>query len=123
MMNIDRTRVEKALADFMDSVPELEGVIAFNTNADVISGQMLMEVDQSRLAYDVLNLARSATSISKILGKDKLVELTIKSKEGIILVKGQSGIVICAIAGQDAKRHMGLMLRELAVAIEKATSL
>ena len=83
-MNIDRVRVEKALADFMDSVPELEGVVAFNTNADVISGQMLIDVDQSRLAYDVLNLAKSATSISKLLGKDKLIELTIKSKEGII---------------------------------------
>jgi len=121
-MNIDKARVEKALAGFMDTIPELEGVIAFNTNAEVISGQMLMDVDQSRLAYDLLNLAKNATSISKTLGKDKLIELTIKAKEGLILVKGQSGVIICAIAGQDAKQHMGLMLRELSIALTKATS-
>ncbi|MHA1917276.1 MAG: hypothetical protein ACTSUV_03060 [Candidatus Ranarchaeia archaeon] len=120
-MSDNRDRVEKALSKFMDSVPELEGILAFDPAANVVSGQMLVEINQAKLASDVLKLAKNAASISQTLGKGKIVEMVVRSQEGYIVVVGQSGIIICAFTGLDAKRQLALITRELEKTLDNAT--
>jgi len=121
-MTVDRARIEKALSEFMDAIPELEGVIAFDSSASVISGQMLAEgIEQSQVASDVLALAKNAAALAKRLGKGKIVELSIRTPDGYILVMGQSNVIISAVVGAEARMHLGLVMHELASALNKST--
>lgn len=95
---------EKILAETMDQLPELEGII-LNQGSKVIAAQTIFEdINDQEAAKQAIQAASAAANLSQTLGKGALEEIIIifEDKKGLAIVMGQEDFILTGIAGEDA---------------------
>lgn len=118
MPKAKKDEIEALLANLMDNVPEIEGLIASEAGK-VIVGQTLTDLDHSGVATNSVKILENAAKITEIVEKGDVKEINIRANEGYIIVVGSKDLIFAAITGTDATSSLGLIQRNLRVALEK----
>ena len=113
---VDKTKVEKILAQVMDEVPSIEGLIAAKTNGEILAGQIITSVSkevQEGFIKSLLSGAKHLASAIKVVDKGELQDFLINTKKGSILLVGAADLVITAIVGVDGRANIALIKKTL----------
>lgn len=114
----DKAEIEKLLANLMDNIPEIEGLIA-SEKGKVIVGQTLTDLNHAGVAENSMKILENAAKITAIVEKGDVKEINVRAHEGYIIVVGSKDLIFAAITGTDATSSLGLIQRNLRVALEK----
>ena len=115
----DKEKVERVLASVMDQIPEVEGLIAADFDGNVIIGQTLTSMDHSMIIKNIIKVIDASKELSTSIEKGSLNELRITSDEGFTLVIIGISLIFVAITGTDAASSLGLIVRNLSVALKQ----
>ena len=110
---MDKKTIEQKLAELMDLVPEVEGLIASEPNGKVIIGQTLTEMDHGSIAKACASIIKDSNNLGNDIGKGALKTTTIELNEGFAVLVGSDKLVLIALAGLDGKSSMSLLKRNL----------
>ncbi|MHA1144677.1 MAG: hypothetical protein ACTSRW_08065 [Candidatus Helarchaeota archaeon] len=113
-----KEEIEKLLANLMDNIPEIEGLIAAE-KGKVIVGQTLTELDHSGVAENGVKILENASKMAQIIEKGNVKEVNIRANEGYVIIVGSGDLLFAAITGTDATSSLGLIQRNLRVALDK----
>lgn len=105
--------IEQKLAKMMNEIPEIEGLIAFDTNGKIISGQTLTETDKKRLGALSVEVYRKAFELGAEIDKKDINTINISTKNGYVIIESSSKFSILALLGKDAFASMSLVVRSL----------
>jgi len=110
---MDKKALEKKLAELMDIIPEIEGLIASDASGKVIIGQTITEMDHATIAKACAAIIKDSNSLEKDIGKGTLKTTTIELENGFAVLVGSENIVLIAIAGVDGRSSLSLLKRNL----------
>ncbi|MFX0061335.1 MAG: hypothetical protein ACFFC7_04050 [Candidatus Hermodarchaeota archaeon] len=100
---------EKILAETMDKLPELEGII-LNQGSKIVAAKTIFEdINDQEAAQQAIQAASAAAMLSQTLGKGALDEISIIFEEGLAIIMGQGDFVLTAIGGVDARTSLGVL--------------
>jgi predicted regulator of Ras-like GTPase activity (Roadblock/LC7/MglB family) len=116
---LNKKAVEKILSDVMDTIPELEGIIAASAAGKVVAGQTLRGMDHSAIVESITGLLRDSKTVNKAVEQGATQVLYIETEKGYTVAVDASKCVAVAIAGKDAAPSLGLIIRNLRAAAEK----
>jgi len=110
---MDKKVLEKKLAELMDLIPEIEGLIASDALGKVIIGQTITEMDHGTISKACAAIIKDSNSLGKDIGKGTLKTTTIELENGFAVLVGTDEIVLIALAGLDGKASLSLLKRNL----------
>ncbi len=116
---LGKKEVELILAEIMDTVPELEGIIAASSTGKVVAGQTLREMDHNAITKSVVGLLKETKAVSKAVDQGPVQSLYLETDKGYTVAVTASKTLIAAIAGKDAAPSLGLIIRSLRSAVDK----
>ncbi|MHA1439814.1 MAG: roadblock/LC7 domain-containing protein [Promethearchaeota archaeon] len=110
---MSKEQIESKLAELMDTVPECEGLIAADTDGNVIIGQTITEMDHAKIAKACSAIIKDSNTLGKDIRKGSLKNTTIELENGFAVLVGSADRVLIALAGEDGKASLGLLKRNL----------
>ena len=116
---LKKKEVEKILAQTMDTIPELEGIIAASSTGKVVAGQTLREMDHGAIVTSILEMYKGSKVVSKVVEQGATQVLYLESVKGYTVAVHASKAYVVAIAGKDAAASLGLIIRSLRYAVEQ----
>ncbi len=107
---MSESRIRELVAETMDKIPEIEGIVVSNLQGKVLFGHTLdAAIDQNEIARLSLRMAQDAASLSRTTDKGGLKEINISSEQGFLLILGDPKFVLTAITGSDSREQLGLI--------------
>ena len=116
---LGKKEVELILAEIMDTIPELEGLIAASQTGKVVAGQTLRDMDHSAITSSVVALLKETKPVSKAVDQGPVQSMYLETDKGYTVAVTASKTLVVAIAGKDAAPSLGLIIRSLRSAVEK----
>jgi predicted regulator of Ras-like GTPase activity (Roadblock/LC7/MglB family) len=116
---LGKKEVEQILAEIMDTIPELEGLIAASQTGKVVAGQTLREMDHKAITTSVVELMKGTKTVSKAVDQGPVQSMYLETDKGYTVAVTASKTLVVAIAGKDAAPSLGLIIRSLRSAVEK----
>jgi predicted regulator of Ras-like GTPase activity (Roadblock/LC7/MglB family) len=116
---LGKKEVEQILAEIMDTIPELEGIIAASNTGKVVTGQTLTEMDHSAIVSSVVTVLKETKLVNKAVDQGPTQALYLETDKGYTVAVTASKTIVVAIAGKDAAASLGLIIRSLRAAVEK----
>jgi predicted regulator of Ras-like GTPase activity (Roadblock/LC7/MglB family) len=116
---LGKKEVELILAEIMDTIPELEGIIASSQTGKVIAGQTLRDMDHNAITKSVVGLLKETKTVSKTVDQGSVQSMYMETDKGYTVAVTASKTLVVAIAGKDAAPSLGLIVRSLRSAVEK----
>lgn len=110
---LGKKEVEKILAEIMDTIPELEGLIAASTTGKIVTGQTLREMDHSAIAASLVTLYKESKVVSKAVEHGPAQIVYLETDKGYTVAVTASKTLVIAIAGKDAAASLGLIIRSI----------
>ncbi len=120
---LGKKEVEKILAEIMDTIPELEGLIAASNTGKVVAGQTLRDMDHNAIVTSIVTVLKETKGVSKATEQGPVQALYIETDKGYSVAVTSSKTLVVAIAGKDAAPSLGLIIRSLRSAVEKIGSI
>ena len=105
--------LEGKLAKIMDEIPEIEGLIAFDNNSKILSGQTITEMDNKKIVVKANELLKLAKELGEASEKEGATEINLSSKDGNIIIEGSKKLGLIALVGKDAVHSLALIMRTL----------
>jgi predicted regulator of Ras-like GTPase activity (Roadblock/LC7/MglB family) len=116
---VDKEKIEQGLATIMDQIPEVEGLIAADYDGNVLTGQTLTQMDHSKIVKSMLEVLEASKGLSTQIEKGDVSEIRVSSDEGFTLIIVGKDVLFVAITGTDAASSLGLIVRNLTVALSQ----
>lgn len=116
---LGKKEVEQILAEIMDTIPELEGLIAAAPTGKVVAGQTLREMDHNAITTSVAALLKETKTVSKAVDQGPVQSIYLETDKGYTVAVTASKTMVVAIAGKDAAPSLGLIIRSLRSAVDK----
>ena len=116
---LGKKEVELILAEIMDTIPELEGLIASSQTGKVIAGQTLRDMDHNAITTSVVDLLKETKTVSKAVDQGSVQSMYLETDKGYTVAVTASKTMVVAIAGKDAAPSLGLIIRSIRSAVEK----
>ena len=116
---LGKKEVELILAEIMDTIPELEGIIAASSTGKVVTGQTLRDMDHGAIVSSVVALLKETKAVSKAVDQGPTQALYLETDKGYTVAVTASKSLVVSIAGKDAAASLGLIIRSLRGAVEK----
>jgi len=116
---LDKKEVEKILAEIMDTIPEIEGIIAASASGKVVAGQTLTEKDHAKIAASVASFYKNSQLVNQAVDQGETQVLYIETDKGYTMSAHTPQAFVVATAGKDAAPSLGLIIRSLRSAAEK----
>ncbi|MFW9830467.1 MAG: hypothetical protein ACFFD8_01630 [Candidatus Thorarchaeota archaeon] len=116
---LGKKEVELILAEIMDTIPELEGIIAASSTGKVVAGQTLRDMDHNAIITSIVTLLKETKGVSKSVDQGATYALYLENEKGYTVGVTASKTLIVAIAGKDAAPSLGLIIRSLRSGLEK----
>jgi predicted regulator of Ras-like GTPase activity (Roadblock/LC7/MglB family) len=116
---LGKKEVETILAEIMDTIPELEGLITASNTGKVVAGQTLREMDHGAIITSVLTLLKESKGVSTSVDQGPAQVIYLETNKGYTVAVTASKALVVAIAGKDAAASLGLIIRSLRAAIDK----
>ncbi|TXT60107.1 MAG: Roadblock/LC7 domain protein [Promethearchaeota archaeon] len=110
---MSKETIEPKLAQLMDLVPECEGLIAADTDGNVIVGQTLTEMDHGSIAKACAKILSDSNTLGNDIGKGTVKNTTIELEGGYAVLAGSEKLLLIALAGVDGRASLGLLKRNL----------
>ena len=105
--------LEEKLAKIMDEIPEIEGLIAFNKEGEILSGQTITEMDNQKIVTRANELFKLALELGEATEKEGIAEINLNSKDGNIIIEGSKKLGVIALVGKEAAHSLALIMRTL----------
>ncbi len=116
---LGKKEVEQILAEIMDTIPELEGLIAAAPTGKVVAGQTLREMDHNAITTSIAALLKETKTVSKAVDQGPVQSMYLETDKGYTVAVTASKTMVVAIAGKDAAPSLGLIIRSLRSAVDK----
>ncbi len=116
---LGKKEVETILAEIMDTIPELEGIIAASSAGKVVAGQTLREMNHSAIVSSTIAVMKETKNVNKAVDQGPTQLLYLETNKGYTVAVTASKTVVVAIAGKDAAASLGNIIRNLRSAVEK----
>jgi predicted regulator of Ras-like GTPase activity (Roadblock/LC7/MglB family) len=116
---MQKKEVEKILAEIMDTIPELEGIIAASSTGKSVAGQTLRDMDHAAIITSLVSLLKESKAVNKAAEQGSTQVLYVETEKGYTITVTGSKHLIIALAGKDAAASLGLIIRSLRSAVEK----
>ncbi|MFW9935389.1 MAG: hypothetical protein ACFFDU_07810 [Candidatus Thorarchaeota archaeon] len=116
---LGKKEVEQILAEIMDTIPELEGLIAAAQTGKVVAGQTLRDMDHNAITSSIIGLMKETRVVSKAVDQGPVQAMYLETDKGYTVAVTASKTLVVAIAGKDAAPSLGLIIRSLRSAVEK----
>ncbi|TFF87343.1 MAG: hypothetical protein EU548_10435 [Promethearchaeota archaeon] len=110
---MDKDQIEQKLAQLMDTVPECEGLIAADTDGNVLVGQTITEMDHDAIAKSCAAIIKDSNTLGGDTSKGGLKNTTIELEKGFVVLVGSEELILIALAGVDGRASLGLLKRNL----------
>ncbi|MBD3197613.1 MAG: hypothetical protein GF317_21340 [Candidatus Lokiarchaeota archaeon] len=105
--------IEQKLAQLMDTIPEVEGLIAADLDGKVKVGQTLTEMDHGEIAKTCSKILEDSSSLAKSIKKGTIKTTTVEFENGYAVLVGSESLILIALAGLDGRASLGLLKRNL----------
>lgn len=105
--------LEPKLADLMNTIPEVEGVVAFSLDGSVISGQTIESMNLNSIAKESSNLMENLAKFGAEIGKGKVSEITVNLEDGFAVIAFGETYSIIGFMDSGSKMQLGLLSRAL----------
>ncbi|MHA1784974.1 MAG: roadblock/LC7 domain-containing protein [Candidatus Helarchaeota archaeon] len=116
---VDKNEIEKVLGNLMDTIPEIEGLICAE-KGKVLIGQTLTEsMDKQKIAESCISILENGDTLSKTIEKGGVKEINVRYDDGYTVIVGSPDLVFIALTGNDAAPSLGLIQRNLRLALPK----
>lgn len=116
---LGKKEVELILAEIMDTIPELEGIIAASSAGKVVAGQTLRDMDHGAIVSSIVALLKETKAVNKAVDQGPTQALYLETNKGYTVAVTASKNLVVSIAGKDAAASLGLIIRSLRGAVEK----
>ena len=116
---LGKKEIEQILAEIMDTIPELEGLIAAAQTGKVVAGQTLREMDHNAITTSIATLLKETKIVSKAVDQGPVQSMYLETDKGYTVAVTASKTMVVAIAGKDAAPSLGLIIRSLRSAVDK----
>ncbi|MBS7287440.1 MAG: roadblock/LC7 domain-containing protein [Candidatus Freyarchaeota archaeon] len=110
---------EEIIASIMDKIPEIEGIILFDTDGNALVSQTITQMRHAEIAKNAAVIIDAAKKLSQSIEKGDASVTYVESENGFTVVafSGKKGLL--AITGKDATNSLGLIMRNLKLALSK----
>ena len=115
---VDKNEIEKVLGNLMDTIPEIEGLICAE-NGKVLIGQTLTDMDKQKISESCISILENGNTLSETIEKGGVKEINVRFDDGYAVVVGSPKLVFIALTGNDAAPSLGLIQRNLRLALPK----
>jgi len=119
MSEEEKEEVESILAKLMDNLPEIEGIIAFNSDGEIITGQTITEMDHKAISENAIKTLTESGKLTESIDKGDVSVVHVSGGEGHAIIVSSDELYLLAIAGKDANPSVGLIIRNLKMALEQ----
>lgn len=119
---LGKKEIELILAEIMDTIPELEGIIAASSTGKVVAGQTLRDMDHNTIITSIVTLLKETKGVAKSVEQGATNALYLENVKGYTVAVTASKTMIVAIAGKDAAPSLGLIMRSLRAGVEKIST-
>ncbi len=107
-------KIEALLNEFMNEIPDIEGLILSKTDGSLIVAQTIYpDLDDDLISKSAVNVAESTNMLSKTVEKGGVKELNIEFSDGFCLITSKDEFVLSVVAGSDARSQLGLIKMNL----------
>ena len=119
MSEEEKEEIESVLAKLMDNLPEIEGIIAFNSDGEIITGQTITEMDHKTISEIAINTLNESEKLTESIEKGNVSVVHVSGAQGHAILVRSNDLYLLAIAGEDATPSVGLIIRNLKLALEQ----
>lgn len=116
---MSQSETEKMVADLMDKIPEIEGILLFDQNGNVSVGQTITQMDHSEIAKNAAVIIASARELNKSIEKGDANVTYVEGDNGYAVMANSEKGILLAIISKDAAPSLGLIIRDLKVTLSK----
>ncbi|MEM2135393.1 MAG: roadblock/LC7 domain-containing protein [Candidatus Freyarchaeota archaeon] len=116
---MSQSKAEKVLADLMDKIPEIEGILLLDSNGNVSVGKTITQMNHSEIAKNAAVMIASARELNKSINKGGANATYIEGDDGYAVTANTKNAILLAIIGKDAAPSLGLIIRDLKIALSK----
>lgn len=110
---MSKDQLEPKLAELMQTIPEIEGIIAFSPEGKIITGQTIEDMDKDNIAAKASKLLENLKNFGKGIGKGNIIEITANFEEGFAVVAFGEKYSILSFIDSTNKMQLGLLSRGL----------
>ncbi|MHA1734138.1 MAG: hypothetical protein ACTSU5_19525 [Promethearchaeota archaeon] len=110
---MSKDAIEPKLAELLDSISELEGIVAADTSGKVITGQNITEIDLNSVASKVVALIKGGGELGESSGKGSPNDFQFSFEEGFVQAVWNDKFLLIGLTGEDGRNSLGLVLRSL----------
>ena len=110
---MSKDQLEPKLAELMQNIPEIEGIIAFSPEGKIITGQTIEDMDKDSIAAKASKLLENLKSFGSEIGKGNVIEITINYEEGYVVIAFGEKYSILSFVDSTNKMQLGLLSRGL----------
>lgn len=111
--------IEAMLERVMDSIPEVEGLIACDASGKKLSGQTITEMDHDAIIKSMLSIFTAANGIGKNIEKGVAGVVRVNCQDGYATIVGSAKLLLIGITGLDAVNSLSLVERNLKTILDK----
>ena len=109
-MSTTPDKVEKILNDFMNEIPDIEGLVLSKDDGSLIVSQTIFpDLDDDAISKTAVDVAQSAARLSGTIEKGDIKELNVEFNQGFCLITSKNNLVLTVIAATDARSQLGLI--------------
>ncbi|MEM2142850.1 MAG: hypothetical protein QXS20_05990 [Candidatus Thorarchaeota archaeon] len=107
---VDKSKIERIIADTMAANTDIQGIIACDSNGRVIFGHTITaDIKHTSVAENAVKISTSAAQLVAGVDKGGLKEISIAADKGLVIILGDVNIILIAIAGETARESLGLL--------------
>lgn len=116
---MSKAEAEKIVAELMDKVPEIEGLLLLDKNGNVSIGQTITQMNHSAIAKNAAAMIAAAKELNKVIAKGDANVAYVEGDKGYVVMANSDKAILLAIISKDATQSLGLIIRDLKVTLSK----
>lgn len=116
---MSKSKTEELIAELMDKVPEIEGIILLDKNGNVSVGQTITQMNHSVIAKNAAVMIAAAKELNKAIAKGDANVAYVEGDKGYAVMANSDKAILLAIISKDAAQSVGLIIRDLKVTLSK----
>jgi predicted regulator of Ras-like GTPase activity (Roadblock/LC7/MglB family) len=107
------------LADLMDKIPEIEGIMLLDKNGNISVQQTITQMNTSAIAQSAAVMIASAKDLNKSIDKGEANVAYVEGDNGYAVLANSKKAILMAIISKDAAQSLGLIIRDLKMTLSK----
>ncbi|MGQ9719903.1 MAG: roadblock/LC7 domain-containing protein [Candidatus Jordarchaeum sp.] len=116
---MSRSETEKMVADLMDKIPEIEGILLLDKSGNVSVGQTITQMNHSEIAKNAAVIIASARELNKSIEKGDANVAYVEGDNGYAVMANSEKAILLAIISKDAAPSLGLIIRDLKIVLSR----